>query len=185
MDKKVFYFDLETTGIDPRKHGIIQMAYIVEVNGKIKEEGNMLIRTFPGDHIDNEALKINGRTHDEIGGFMPPKEAYDNIAKVFGAFIDKFNKFDKFYPAGYNVGFDLDFLSEFFKKSGNKYFGSFINWKRIDPLPVLYYKDFKGELQLPNYKLATVCEHYGIPLVAHDALSDIRATRELIKKVYE
>jgi DNA polymerase III epsilon subunit-like protein len=33
--------------------------------------------------------------------------------------------------------------------------------------------------ELDNYKLTTVCEFFGIEFKAHDALADIKATREL------
>lgn len=37
---------------------------------------------------------------------------------------------------------------------------------------------------LPNRKLGTVCAHFGIEMdKAHDALSDIRATREVAKSL--
>ena len=37
MDKKVFWFDVETTGLDSKIHDIIQLACIIEINGEIKE----------------------------------------------------------------------------------------------------------------------------------------------------
>jgi len=43
--------------------------------------------------------------------------------------------------------------------------------------------DFQGQLSLPNYKLQTVCEHFGVQIDAHDALSDIKATRELLQMI--
>lgn len=35
MMKKVLWLDLETTGIDPDRHGIIQFAALVEINGEL------------------------------------------------------------------------------------------------------------------------------------------------------
>ena len=69
---------------------------------------------------------------------------------------------------------------EFFAKNGDVYYGSWFNWKRIDPLGVLYFMDGMGKISLPNYKLETVCDHFGIKIDAHDAISDIRATKQLI-----
>src|SRR4030066_371973 len=71
-------------------------------------------------------------------------------------------------------------LANWFKKCNDHFLGSFINWIKIDPLPFLHHMHFTGKLNLPNYKLATVCKHYNIPLTAHDAMSDIEATRTLI-----
>ena len=36
-----------------------------------------------------------------------------------------------------------------------------------------------------SHKLVDVCKHFGIELDAHDALSDIKATRQLIYKLME
>lgn len=179
-DRKVFYFDVETTGLDCTKHSIVQLAYIVEKNFNVFEAGNLLIRPFAHDPIDSEALAIHKRTKEEVLSYPEPAVVYRDLCEIFNKYIDKYDKNDKFYPAGFNVGFDLDFLSAFFKAMGDNYLGSFLNWKRLDPLPFLYNMDFSGELELPNYKLETVCKHYGIDLIAHDALSDIRATRKLI-----
>ena len=41
---KIFYFDTETTGLDPKRHDIIQLAYIVEINGEVKEEGEFKLQ---------------------------------------------------------------------------------------------------------------------------------------------
>jgi len=44
---------------------------------------------------------------------------------------------------------------------------------------MLWQMDCDGEIELENYKLETVCAHFGITLYAHNAISDIKATREL------
>lgn len=33
---KILWIDTETTGLDPDKHGIIQLAMIVDIDGQIK-----------------------------------------------------------------------------------------------------------------------------------------------------
>ena len=42
--KNIFWYDTETTGTNKSKHSIIQMAYLLEVNGKIELERNLLMR---------------------------------------------------------------------------------------------------------------------------------------------
>jgi DNA polymerase-3 subunit epsilon len=182
--KKILYFDTETTGLDPVKNDIIQIAGIVEIDGEIVDEFNFTCQPFSYANIEPKALECNGRTIEEIKLFDPNNMAKRALDSVLGKHCDKFNKMDKFYPAGFNVRFDLDFLAQWFKKTGDNYLGSWINWRAIDPLPALYVMDLKGELSLSDYKLGTVCNHYGIDTgKAHDALSDVRATRELIKKI--
>ena len=181
--KKVLYFDSETTGTKPKENGMCQIAFIVEVNGNVIEEKNFYVRPFEGQIISKEALEINGLTIEKIREFPLPQVVHGEILKMLNRYIDRYNKDDKFYPAGYNVRFDLDFLVEFFERNNDKYFGSFVNWRMIDPLPILYWLDYHGKISLENYKLETVCKYFGIKIEAHEALSDVNATRELIKKV--
>ncbi len=183
---KILYFDTETTGTNHLNHGIIQIAFILEIDGEVVEEKDIKMQPFKDDIIDPEALEVNQITKEQIKTFQDPITSYTQILKVFDEHINKFDRSDKFFPAGFNVKFDTDFLGEFWKKaSRSKYgLGSYCNWRRIDPLPVLYFLVESGNLDLENYKLGTVCKHFGIKLDdAHDALADIRATIKLIKFV--
>ena len=179
MSNKILWFDTETTGLDPKKNDPVQIAGIIEIDGNIVEEFQVFSQPIKWENISEAALKVNGLDRDKLKKFASPKEAMNDLTETFGDFISKFDKGDKFYPAGYNVRFDLDFLSSWFRKQGDRYFGSWVNWRYIDPLPFIYLQDYKGDLNLPDYKLGTVAKHFGIELDAHDALSDIRATREI------
>lgn len=183
MAKKIFWFDTETTGLDPKKQDIIQLAYMVEIDGKIIEDGQFFMQPFDYKAIQPDALQIHGLTVEKIKTFQPPQEAYKQIVAVLSKHIDKFNKADKFYPAGFCSRFDQDFLKAFFEKNNDVYYGSWFNYKSLDPIGILHYLDAVGKISLPNYKLATVCEHFGIKIKAHDAISDIKATRELAQKI--
>lgn len=182
-DKKVLYFDCETTGVKPAENGLCQLAFLIEIGGEIVEEKDFLIKPFPGQIVEKSALEVNGRTLTELREFPEPGPVHKEIVKIWKKHVDKFDKMDKFYPAGYNVRFDLDFVAAFFERNNDKYFGSWQNWRRIDPLPFLYWMDLRGQISLENYKLETVCAYFGIKIDAHDALSDVRATRELILKI--
>jgi len=182
---KILYFDCETTGLDPVKHDIIQLALIIEVGGEVKERAVFNMQPFSYDNFEESALLINGYTIERLKTFKAPKEIYKEIVELLGRHVDKFDRSDKFYPAGFNVDFDLNFLAKFFIKNNDNYFGSWINWRKVDALPLLYVMDLQGKLKLENYKLETVCMYFGIPLQAHDAESDIEATRQVIKKVME
>jgi len=181
---KIFYFDVETTGLDPIKNDIIQLAGIIEIDGVVKEEIEFKCQPTSYKDISWEALNVNGATLDKIKTFSDHSECYDYLLAIFDKYINKFDKKDKFIPAGYNVSFDIGFLFEWFKKHNNKYCGAYIDYHKIDPMPVLLMLDLKGTLKLNGFKLTEVCDQLGIELSgAHDALNDIRSTRELCKKV--
>ena len=181
--KKILYFDTETTGLDPLKNGIIQFSGIIEIDNKVEEEFNFKIRPFETDEINSEALEVNNVTKDQLKTFPTAEKSYILIEKLFNTYIDRYDSTDKFSPAGYNVRFDLEFLSKYFTKNNNIYFGSYCNWRSIDALSLLYFLDYIGYLKLENYKLNTVCDYFKIPIKAHDAMSDIKATRNLIIKL--
>ncbi len=180
---KILYFDVETTGLDPVKNDITQLAGLIEIDGKIVEEFNFKCQPLDWEAIEPRALEVTGIGLDQLKKFDKPDKVYGQFLSLLGNHVDKFDREDKMYFAGYNVRFDIDFLHNFFKKQNDKYFGSWFNWKAIDPLSILHWFNYLGQIDLENYKLETVCEHYGIKIKSHDALSDVKATREIIKKL--
>jgi len=124
--KKAFYFDVETTGLSSYKHDIIQIACLIEINGETVEEFTSLVAPFAPENADDRALKIHGHSLEDMLTFPSPVDVYNKLIKVLGKHVNKFNKADKFIPIGYNVSFDISFLQQFFKKCGDKYYGSLI-----------------------------------------------------------
>ncbi len=183
--KKILYIDVETTGVEPGKHGIIQLAALMDIGGEIVDTFNLKCQPHEGAEINPEALKITGTDPEELKTRTTSSDAYREFLRFLEKHISKFNKEDKAYPAGYNVQFDLQFIEAWFRHhGGNKYgSGSYQNWKMLDPLPLCRIWDYQGTLALPDYKLQTVCKHFGIELDAHDALSDITATRSLLRMI--
>ena len=205
--KKILWCDTETTGLDAKRHGIIQLALLMDIDGKIVDEISFDIQPFETDMMSigiDDLVNIptdiswaesmftyedcktpTGITFADIIGFTHPYEAMDKIISFLDKHIGKFDKSDKAWIGGYNIRFDLDFLSSFCKKAKFAYLGSYLNWRCLDPLYKLWEMDYKGDISYENYKLETVCGMYGIPIESHNALSDIKATRELWYKLQE
>lgn len=187
MSKKILWFDVETTGLDPKKNAIIQLAALIDIDGVIVDELELLIQPHDGAKIDDVALEINGRRPEEIikQPFMQPAQALSELLKFMNKHVDQYDKKDKFFIGGYNARFDTDFLSEFFRRLGSKYLGSYINWTILDPMYIINIMIYTGVLKLDNRQLLTVCNSFGIELGAdaHDAIADIKATRELFGKL--
>ena len=178
---KILWLDTETTGIDPQKHCLIELAFIVEIDGEVKEEGSILSSPFPGCEIDQEALDVQEKTLDEIRAYPNPKEAYGALLSVLSKYVDRYNINDKFVLAGYFVHFDAGMLRSFFSRNGDQFYGSYFRSVCIDVASWVALETSRY-LVLRNYKLASVCQRYQIPIQAHNALSDIWATRELFQK---
>ena len=178
---KILFFDCETTGVDPRKNGLTQIAGFIEVGGRVVESFDFTVAPFEFDTVEPEALRIQGRTFEQLIQFDAPAVMKAKLTAVLSRHVDKFDKADKYVVAGQNVGFDVDFLAQFFKKCGDNFLGSFLSWRQIDLLRLIDLLEVTTGLQLQNRKLETLSKYFGVELSnAHDALSDIAATRSII-----
>ena len=179
--KKILWVDTETTGLDPVLHDIWSLAYLVDIDGKVEEEGELLIRPYNFDTIQEEALKVGGITVEELEKVdYSIVDAVEDLKKVWGKYIDKYDKSDKFIVGGYFVRFDCDFLRSMFKKAGDRYgIGSWCFTPLLEVSAFVAEQVMKARLRLSNFKLATVCERYGIEFDAHIAMEDVKATRQL------
>ena len=176
---KIAWFDTETTGLDPVKNDIIQLAMIIEIDGEIKEKIKMEMQPFSYDNISPEALETNKLTIEQIKTFPAPQDQYKILNKILGNHVDRYNKFDKMIAGGQNVKFDIEFLRNFFIKNNDPYFGSFFNYHYVDIISLSAILKYFKKIDIDNLKLETICEYMGIELSAHDAMEDITATREV------
>lgn len=184
-DKKIFWIDIESTGLDPIKNDIIQLGGLIEINGKIVEEIQFNCQPHNYDTIVTAALEVNKTTIEDLKTYQTPQNAHRKLKQTLEKYVDKYDRNDKFNLSGYNVGFDADFLRQFFSKSYDKYYGSLIDYHKLDVLSLVFILVFKGYLDLENYKLKTVANHFGIEYDAHTALEDIKVTREVFYKMLE
>jgi len=179
MQSKLFWFDTETTGLDPKKNAMIQLAGMVEVDHEVVEEFNIMARPHKGAEITAKALEVNGRTLAEIQSFPTLFEAISLLRRTLAQYVDKFDPKDKLIMAGFRTDFDGEFLRECFRRVQDRYFGSWFFNCSADISTLLAIVIAETGLRLENWRLSTACEHFGIHINAHDALSDIKATREL------
>lgn len=182
MKLKKLFLDTETTGTTPNS-AIVQIAGIMEVGG-VEKEFDIKMRPHEGADISPQALEIIGKTLNEINSYPSPEDAVKEFEKILSEFVDPFKKGDKFVLYGHNIQFDFQKLIELYNRIGNKYLGSFVDFKNnFDTLQMMKNLQLLEVIEfLPNNKLETCCEAFGIKLEgAHDALNDIRAT----KKLYE
>ena len=184
--KKTLWFDVETGGTDSEKDALLQLAGLIEIDNEIVDEINLKIQPVKGKNVTAEAIKKHGLTMDMIEGFEKPWEA----RWKFDTFLTRNNpapaKDKRYIMAGYNADFDCRFLNQWYQDlSGGPYdYWKHLQFSPVDPLPTLRIMRHLELLDVPDTKLETVCDYFGITINAHDALSDIKATREVSKIVF-
>lgn len=184
MDRlKLFFCDLETTGTDCERHGIVQIAGMI-VAGRDEEPFNFRVAPFPKDDIDDEALKKNGVSRSRMRRYRKPSRVYHELSELLGRYVDKYDPRDKVFFVGYNAKFDMDFLRRFWVKNEDKYFSSWFWHPPLDLMALAAFLLSPRRALLADFKLATVAEHLGVPLEnPHEAGSDIAATRSLYEQL--
>lgn len=170
--RNLLFLDTETTGLDSRRHDIIQLACIPIINGSRQPYFNEYAKPNDFSVIEQEAISVHGIDIERMKTFQDQRKMLDK----FISYIKSFNI--KFTIAGYNVGFDKGFISALFAKHNmsSLYHELFTPdthdvYRRI--------KAIKEKNNIGSLKLSKACEMFGIEINAHDALSDISATIDL------
>lgn len=180
MEKKVLWIDSETTGLDPIKNGMVQLAALVEIDDNVVER--TLFKMNPLDkEFDPEAMRIHGIPLEEIQSYPAALDVKQKITNLFDKYIDKYDKNDKFTVAGFNVAFDMKFLERLWVDSGDKYLYSYLHRQPIDPFASLPFLEWAGVIN-PSYtsrSLERIATFLGFSYDAHDALEDIEMTRKV------
>lgn len=188
---RFLWLDTETTGIEVADSAAFELAFILVDGGNVVCERcfflNPLSETIK---YHEEAGKVHGYSEQDIRSFPDEREQMPKIASFLAEARELWqkdgSKSEKLVIAGYNVEFDIKHLKALLERNGYKfedYFSSiiadvFVQVKRAGMQKALPY--------LPDRKLKTVAKHLGVNLEnAHDALADIKATREVAGKLYK
>ena len=198
MDRveKLFFVDVETTGVDSNQNALTQVAGDVCIINESKElqsleTFNFDIQPWEGAVIEPEALKVTGKTEEEIMAYPSSESVYKEFVALLDRHCNKFDKKDKMVMLGYNVRFDEDYLRKWFERQGNPYIGSYFWYPPIDIMNLAMFDIGTKRSRLVNFKLGTVAANYGLTPDGklHDAMADIKLTKDLfwtlVKRKYK
>ena len=186
MITKIFY-DVETTGVNYKKNAMHQLAGLVEVDDEVVESFDFKLRPHPKAEITPEALRICGKTEEELQAYPPAAVAHRGFKQVLGRYVDKYNKASKAYLVGFNNRyFDDQFIRKHFELQGDDYFGA---WFWADSLDVFvlaseYLIDRRPTMA--SFKLHRVASTLGLEVdktKVHDAAYDVNLTRQIYRIV--
>ena len=172
------WVDLETGGLDPVKSCILQIA-------AIRQDGETFVsyvKPHPDADVQEKALQTNRITREQLGTF--PEPAF--VADQFLAFLKP--QSPKIILAGHNlIHFDRPFLDHFFARlDKTQAFESMVHYHHLDTLPLALALQEAGLLHSYNgyMNLSSITKALGIiNTKEHDALGDVRATKESYEKM--
>ena len=187
MKKKILWLDTETTGLNPNIHGLREVGFIVEIDGVVMEKGVFYINPFTYQkqiEIDDYALSISNKTIEELKTYDRSSLSLKEFMKTIVKYVNVNSKEDVFVLAGYNVGFDIGFMKEWFEDIGPKNaYRTLFHYKALDVFSLVFFLRYLELIDTENDKLETLCKHFNIEIDAHNALSDILATKQLYEKI--
>lgn len=185
MTTKIFYYDLETTGLDERKHGVHQISGMLEIDGVIAERFDYRVQPHPKAQLDEVALAIGHVTAEIVKAYTPMGNVHAHLVAALAKYVDKYDTKDKIYPCGFNsAGFDNRFLRAWFKQNGDPFFGSWFYGEELDVRVLAAQYLMKRRHGMPDFKLMSVARELSIEVdesKLHDALYDVELTRDIYR----
>lgn len=165
--------DLETTGLDPSRHEIIEIGLVVVRQRDFKIIDRLSVKVKPR-HIETaikEALGINGYT----------REGWRNAISLTRAMEQYSRKTRNAIFVAHNVTFDWSFIGEAFKKTRTR---NLMDYHRIDLFSVAWAK-LERLKKLKKFRGSELCKFLGIPEEPepHSAINGAWVAYEILKKL--
>jgi len=158
LDRPLAVVDLETTGFTPGPDRAVEIGIVRVESGHVVDEWTSLLHPSR----DVGPTWVHGVTDEMVADAPPFADLADEIL----------DRFEGAVVVAHNAPFDAGFLAHEFAVAG----------LTPPPLPAACTLQVArwSRLALPNYRLATCCEAFGLTNTgAHSALGDARVTAEL------
>ncbi len=167
-DARYVVVDVETTGSDPLRNAIIEIACILVQNSTILDEFSSLVN--PHQYIPKVISSMTGITNEMVATAPEFKELIPEL--------DRFFNFEGTIFVAHNVNFDYDFVRCAFEK----------NRKTFGELPRLCTLRLARRLLTSQNKknVGSLASFFGIPIKhRHRAYDDARATASILLELLE
>jgi DNA polymerase III alpha subunit (gram-positive type) len=176
-NKKLAFVDLETTGINPALHEIIEIGCLIarpnESGGyDVLDEFEIKVKPEHIETAEQAALRMNGYdesawvlAHSQVEGLQMLSQKCRDCVLV-----------------GQNISFDYAFLAHAFGTYGveDPFF-----YAKLDTISMAFLK-FRDEEDTDKFTLRALCDRFNIKNDrAHTALADIRATYQVFLKLLQ
>lgn len=156
--------DLETTGLNPKLDKIIEIGAVKVMGGRITDTFAAFV--YPGIALPQQTAALTGITEEHLKG-----------APAIREILPEFLAFAGGLPLlGHKILFDYSFLKRAAVNMGLPFERSGVDTLKLSR---------KYLPELPGRRLTDLCGHFKIPLRAHRALEDAKATHFLYQKLCE
>lgn len=160
--------DVETTGLNPDQHRVIQVAALrMNFRGEVLDTFQSIVRPECPAEYEHGAEHIHGISQEDVSHGMPLRDALHKLGESLSDSV----------LVGHNAKFDIGFLRAESQRIGYE-------------LPIRAHIDtlkLSRALDIDNkhsHRLSDVCERYEIAInKAHDAAEDAGATASLLMKM--
>lgn len=152
--------DTETTGLDPSKDELIEVAALKICNGEIADSFQSLLR--PNQKVSSFVTQLTGITNEMLANAPCAEELWNDFLEFVGDNI----------IIGHNVRFDINFIYD----CSVKYQGIPFDNDFVDTLYISrqYIHD------IPNHQLSTLADYFHFSAInAHRALADCEVTNQI------
>lgn len=169
---KLVFVDLETTGLNPLIHEIIEIGFLKArpLDFKVLEQGEIKVKPKHIKTADKEALKVNKYNKKDWQDAIPLKKALQIFReKSKGAIL-----------VGHNTWVDMAFLEIAFRRKRVKHFH---DYHILDTVSLAFQK-LRKKKAIKYYSLAELAKYFKIKMgQRHCALSDAKTTFKVFKKL--
>ncbi|MFZ5693091.1 MAG: DUF294 nucleotidyltransferase-like domain-containing protein [Pseudomonadota bacterium] len=156
--------DTETTGLDPRKARLIEIAAIRIVSGRIEAAQSFRRLVNPGEAIPRETTAIHGIDAAAVADAPAFAQVWKEFSDFAGASV----------VIGHTIGFDLAVLQRECERAG-------LRWQRPRTLDTQHLAQV-AEPRLGGYSLEQLAQWLGVDVTnRHSALGDALTTARIFE----
>ena len=172
--------DLETSNIDPFTGDWIHGSFALLTYPGLITVKEIEIFSRPNCWSD-ESFQVHGIRRDKAEKFQSREDALNELINFLPK--ERFHFLCHANPNNYGEHYHFDYA--FLKMDFMNTYNVFLFWSYFSDELVLSTHTLmkKSGIKLPNYRLNTIADHFGIPLDHHNATSDRKACEKIYRKL--
>lgn len=180
------FLAIQTTGFDPRLHGIHRISGLVEVSGAPVDIIEISMQPHPKAQIDEAVIRKSGTTPERLKTLQSMQDGYREFITAISKHIDRYDNKQKTWIVGFNNRTYTDvFLRTWFELNGDSFFGSYFYPDSLDTLVLASQHLLNQRSAMPSFKLGRVAKTLGIEVDETRLEADSSYAVWIIHKVYK